>query len=203
MVIGSENMSKIVALQKQHAPALRAGDLARCERELTAQLAALPRSPFHSILDLSITTEAKAVANWCDDFFRRESARIKIGAAYVEMNGFNVNPGLWFFNAFAYRRYGGHDDYDWLADWQSDDSGVMAIKGLEPLQKVYDSDAFQDGRFSDACDVTDLLVVVKFQNLIQEASLHMQELRFPLLATAHEFDFIYETSHVKRSAESL
>jgi hypothetical protein len=55
-------MSNILALQKELVPFLRTGDLAQCERVLTAQLAALPRSPFHAILDLSITTAPEAVA---------------------------------------------------------------------------------------------------------------------------------------------
>jgi hypothetical protein len=68
----------------------------------------------------------------------------------------------------------------------------LPITGLEALQEIYASDAFRDRRFSDACEVTCLLVVIKFQDLIRRAALHMQELRFPLLATAHDYDFIYE-----------
>jgi hypothetical protein len=185
-------MSKIVQLQKEFTPMLRAGDLAECERGLSTRLAALPPSPFHIILDLSITTEPDLAATWFDDFFRKQGARFQIRAAYTEMNGFNINPDLWFLNAFAYEKYGGSENHDWLALWQSEDSECIAIEGLEPLQKIYASDAFRDQRFSDACDVTDFLVVVKFQKFIQEASRHMRELRFPLLSTAHEFDFIHE-----------
>jgi hypothetical protein len=89
-------------------------------------------------------------------------------------------------------RPGGHQDYDWISNWQSEDSGSIAIEGLESLQAVYASDAFRDERYSDACDVTDLLVVIRFQDLIRRAAPYMQELRFPLLATAHDYDFIYE-----------
>ena len=38
-----------------------------------------------------------------------------------------------------------------------------------------------------------LLVVTKFQDLIRRAAPHMRELRFPLLATAHDYEFIFET----------
>jgi len=179
-------------LQKQLSPVLRAGDLPRCERTVAARLAALPHSPFHIILDLAITTEPQAVAGWFDEFFRQQSARFQIGAAYTEMNGFCINPDLWFCDAFAYERYGGHQDYDWISHWQSVDSGSIAIEGLESLQAVYASDAFRDKRYSDACDVTGLLVVIRFQDLIRRAVPHMQKLRFPLLATAHDYDFIYE-----------
>jgi hypothetical protein len=184
-------------LQKQLSPVLRTGDLPQCERTVAARLAAIPHSPFHIILDLPITTDPEAVAGWFDKFFRQQSARFKIGAAYTEMNGFCINPDLWFCDAFAYERYGGRENYNWISNWQSENSGSIAIEGLESLQAVYASDAFRDKRYSDACAVTDLLVVIRFQDLIQRAAPHMRELRFPLLATAHDYDFIYE---VRRDA---
>jgi hypothetical protein len=179
-------------LQEQLSQLLKAGDLAQCDRIVSARLAALPKSPFHIILDLSITTDAGAVGDWFDNFIKKECERFKVDAIYTEMNGFCINPDLWFFNAFAYKQYGGHGDYDWLSDWQSEDSGGAAIEGLEPLQQVYASDAFRNPDFRDACRVTDLLVVIKFQDLIRRAVPHMRELRFPLLATAHDYDFIFE-----------
>lgn len=177
-------------LQDQLAPILRSGDLAQCERIVSARLAALPVSPFHIILDLPITTDAEGLAAGFDEFFQQQGARFKIEAAYTEMNGFDINTDLWFCQPFAYRQYGGLDDFDWLSDWQSDEEGGFAIEGLEQLQAVYASDAFRDDRFDDACSVTSLLVVIRFQDLIRRAAAHMQGLRFPLLATAHDYDFI-------------
>ena len=178
-------------LQDQLSPILRAGDLAQCERIVAARLAALPRSPFHTILNLAVTTPPTGAAEYFDEFFRQQP-RDKIKAAYTEMNAFDINPDLWFCSPFAYKRYGGHDDYNWLSDWQSEEFAHLPITGLETLQKVYASDAFGDERFEDACSVTSLLVVIRFQDLIRRAAPHMQELRFPLLATAHDYDFIYE-----------
>ena len=108
------------------------------------------------------------------------------------MNGFCINPDLWFFDAFAYERYGGNEKYNWLSNWQSEDSGSIAIEGLELLQKVYASDAFRDENFAKACDITDLLVVIKFQDFIRRARPYMREVQFPLLITAHDYDFILE-----------
>ncbi len=180
-------------LQEQLTPVLRAGDTAQCERTVAERLAALPRSPFHVALDLSITNPPADIAAHFDGFFRQEASRFKIGAAYTEMNGFDINPDRWFFNVFAFSGYGGHDDYDWLADWQSESYNDMTITGLEQLQEVYASAAFRDKRFRDASYVAGLLVVTKFQDLIRKAAPHMIELRFPLLATAHDYDFIFET----------
>jgi hypothetical protein len=179
-------------LQEHISPVLRSGDLAQCERVVTSRLAGLPHSPFHAILDLRISTDPEAVAGVIDEFVEREASRFTIGAAYAEMNGFDINTDLWFFTLFAYQRYGGHDDYDWLSDWQSEDSGGIVIEGLEDLQAAYASDAFGDKRFVDASSVASLLVVIRFQELIRNAATHMRRLRFPFIATAHDFDFIYE-----------
>ncbi len=186
-------MSDIVfELQEQLTPILQAGDLPQCERTVAATLAALPRSPFHIILDLSITSDPKEVAAGFDEFFQQMSESFKIGSAYAEMNGFDINTDLWFCQPFAFEQYGGHDDYDWLSDWQGETESGFPIEGLESLQEVYASDAFRDTRFDDACSVTSLLVVIRFQDLIRRAAPHMQKLSFPLLATAHDYDFIYE-----------
>ena len=180
-------------LQKQLGPVLRAGNLDQCERRVVKALAGLSGSPFHRILDLSVTNNPAGVAAHFDNFLRRESKRFKVGAAYTETNGFDINPRRWYFELFAYERYGGHEeDYGWISDWQSEDYPDMTITGLEPLQEVFASEAFRNEAFRDACSVTCLLVVIKFQDLIRRAASQMKELRFPLLATGHDFDFIYE-----------
>lgn len=137
-------------LQEQLRPALHAGDTAHCQRVIGERLAGLPSSPFHVALDLAITNPVSAVAAHLDGFLKREAARFEVGAAYVEMNGFDINPDRWFFDAFAFRHHGGHDDYDWLADWQSEEYDDMTVTGLERLQAVYASAAFRDPRFKDA-----------------------------------------------------
>jgi hypothetical protein len=173
-------------LQEQLSPLLRSGDTAECERTIAEALAALPTSPFHVALDLSISNSSEEAAEHFDRFFRLEANRFEIDAAYTEMNG------LRDFDVFAYNRYGGHDDYEWLTNWQSKPYDSMIITGLERLQEVYDNGAFRDKRFQDAGYIAELLAVAKFQDLIRRAASHMKERRFPLLATGHEYEFIFE-----------
>src|SRR5688572_23146848 len=91
-VISIQIMSDIsFELRDQLLPILRAGDVAQCERITAARLAAMPRSPFHIILDLAITTHVEGFAAVFDKFFQREGARFKIAAAYTEMNAFDIN----------------------------------------------------------------------------------------------------------------
>jgi hypothetical protein len=179
-------------IQDELEPVLRLGDTARCERTVAERLAALPPSPFHLAIDLNISNSPEEIAEHFDGFFRQEADRFEIGAVYTEMNGFDINPDRWFFDVFAFTEYGGHEDYDWLTDWQSETYPELTITGLESLQQVYEGRAFRDPRFKDAGYVAGLLVVTKFQDLIRRAAPLMRELRFPLLATAHDYEFIYE-----------
>jgi hypothetical protein len=157
-------------LQEELRPVLRSGDAARCEQVVAQRLASMPRSPFHIASDLSIDTSLEGTAAHFDSFFEQESTRYRIGAAYTEMNGFDINPDCWYFNIFAYDHYGGHDGYDWLSRWQSDDFDAVIITGFEPLQAVFNSDAFSSGEFEDAAYVAGLLVVIKFQNFVKAAA---------------------------------
>ena len=179
-------------LQEELSPVLRSGDSVRCEQMVAQRLASMPRSPFHIAIDLSIDTSIEGAAAHFDAFFEKESTRYRIGSAYAEMNGFDINPDCWYLNLFAYDRYSGHDGYDWLSRWQSDDFDAVIITGLEPLQAVFDSDAFSSGEFEEAAYVAGLLVVTKFQNFVRAAAPQMKRLKFPLLATAHDYDFILE-----------
>jgi hypothetical protein len=180
-------------LERRLLATLRKGDLARCEKRIATTLESLPKSPFQIATGLSFSNMPRAVAAYCDAFFQREAKRFPIAAAYAEMNGFDVNPQRWHFSLFAFAEYGGHTDYDWLADWQSeDDEKPLTLTGLERLQKVYAGPALKKPEFRDAAQLTSLLVVVKFQELINRAAEHMQHRHFPLLATAHDYDFIFE-----------
>lgn len=178
------------ATMKRLTPALRRGDLEACEQEVAKQIRALPVTPFDIVLDLSISNAPADAAAHFDRFFHQESARISIAAAYTEMNGFAINPDRWYCDLFAYSANGGHDDYDWISDWQSKRFEDYTINGLERLQEVYASDAFQEKANDDMSYMSSLMVVIKFQRFMQRASAYMKQLSFPLYVTAHDFDFI-------------
>lgn len=177
---------------EQLEPVLRAGNLEACEKTVVEKIRHLPRSPFDLSIEVDISNDPADAAMAFDGFLETEAKRTRIAAAYTEMNGFYINPRLWFCDFFAYTSYGGHGDYDWLSDWQSERFPSYTIRGMEVLQAVYASSAFREESFEDNERLSSLLVVIKFQKFIKRASAQMTMLRFPLLATAHDFDFIAE-----------
>ena len=106
------------------------------------------------------------------------------------MNGFFINPDRWFFELFGYEVYGGQiDDYDWLASWDAI-SEEFTLTGMESLQSIYTA-FWSKPQHRKINDIVDLLIVLEFQRLIAQ-SFKLIDLPIHMLATAHEFDFIYE-----------
>ncbi len=171
-------------------PPLRAGDFAGCESLVASVLRGLPPSPFQIAPDLSITNDPLDAALHFDRFYCDESQRLAIKALYTEMNGFDINPELWYCDLFAYTSDGGLDDFDWLSDWQSRPFERYPITGLEPLQAVYASRAFQDPANLDAVYLSSLVVVTKFQRFMAVAAGLMKDVCVPLYVTAHDYDHI-------------
>lgn len=175
-------------------PYLLKGELDRCERMACEALTALPSSPFHLAADLKITNSPLEAASHFDQFYSNAAQRFFVRAVYTEMNGFDINPDRWFCDLFAYDIDGGLEDFDWLCEWNSEPFPDITITGLEELQAVYEGSAFKDRANRDASYLSSIVVVTKFQNFMQSAVRSMTQLKVPLYATAHDFDYIARLS---------
>ena len=173
-------------------PQLREGDLKGCERQITEALLKLDETPFHLAISLDITNDPSGAADYLDRFWSHEISRGPVATIYAEMNRFEINCDRWFFDVFAYSQHGGHDDYDWLAHWQSETFDDYTLEGLEPLQKVFASDAFGNDTYREAGSLASWLVLIRFQKFMGRATARTERMNVPLLATAHDEDFIAE-----------
>lgn len=171
-------------------PLIKKGDTQTCAAAVVKALGKIKKGPFHKVLSLDFSNSPTEVARYFDEFIRAEKKRMMVRAVYTETNGFDINPGRWFCDAFAFTQYGGQDDYDWLADWESGDYKSLTLTGMEDLQKVYGSAESSNAENSEAISLCSLLVVLKFQDLIRRSIPLMSELNVPLLATGHDYDFI-------------
>jgi len=153
----------------------------------------MTETPFHRILDLDFTNDPYEIAKFIKSFICHGNNQAKLKTIYTETNGFDINPDRWFFDLFGIEYYGGHDDYDWLSDiYTSSDPPGKTLKGMEELQKTYAPKAFRNENFEDARDFCSLLVVLRFQTLIHRSAMLLENLKIPILATSHDYDFIYE-----------
>lgn len=179
---------------------LRTGNLDECIRRVEKVLRELPATPFHHVLDLHFTNDIQAIAHRFDQFAQLEPSA-PLAAIYAEMNGFYLNPDRWYFELFGYPVYSGHDNYDWLSRWSKQDAHQVTLTGMEPLQTVYHRDLEENtkplstdhsGDQRLVRDIADLLVVLRFQHLIRQSTAFMSVVKVPILATAHDYDFIAE-----------
>jgi hypothetical protein len=171
-------------------PILKKGDINGCADYIERELGKREVTPFHAILNHSISNDPRSVAVYLNRILEKESERFIIAAAYTELNDFNINPDRWFCDTFAYDFDGGNRDYDWLADWKSERAPSYEITGLEPLQSIFASQSFEDSRFEESRILCEILIVIRFQKLIQTAVSEMNKYKFPLYVSAHDYDFI-------------
>jgi hypothetical protein len=173
-------------------PFVQKGDTSTAIARASAHLSAMPKSPFHIVMDVDFTNSPVDVASKFDAFIREQQLRFDVRAVYTETNGFDINPDEWYFDLFGYRDYGGIVDFDWISSWDSNSFASARLTGMESLQDVYASGAVLEKRFRRASEFCSLLVVYKFQSLIARSVPLMTEVKFPVLATCHDYDFVAE-----------
>ncbi len=165
-------------------PLVLRGDTPAAIERVVAEIRKLPTGPFHAFNRQPFTNDPASVAEHFDALAGLSEA----GALYTETNGFDINPSRWYFDVFTYPAHGGHDKRDWLSKRRLCHPTSVTLTGLERLQKVYASPAFEDEALRSAAELCSLLVVCKFQDLIQKAVPLMKRVRVPVLASGHDYD---------------
>jgi uncharacterized protein DUF1629 len=172
-------------------PLLRSGRFAAAEALLTEWMRALPGTSFHAIADLQITTPPERCAEFSTQFCAKARSERPLKALYAEMNGFAVNPDLWFCDAFGYSFEGGEDGHDWLGEFSSSSDEHLVIAGLEPVQEAFANwmAAPQPHRqeVGTARWLAEALVITKFQGWLQRSLPYPEVVDCPFWATAHDF----------------
>jgi hypothetical protein len=169
-------------------PLLRSGGFAAAEALLTDWMRALPTTPFHAIADLAITTPLECCADFFTQFCAKARSEHPLKAVYSEMNGFAVNPDLWFCDAFGYSFDGSDEGDDWLGEVSSESDEHLAITGLEPVQQAFANwkvSRIQEERTARL--LAEALVIVKFQAWLQRSVPHIKNLNCAFWATAHDY----------------
>ena len=162
------------------------------------------KTDFNKILGRDINNLSDDFADYIDEFYKKINSRMTVKAIYCEMNGFTINPDLWFVDLFAYDTFGGTEDYDWLADWDQENSSKESfiLSGYEDIQTVYESymkkENWKNDVESTAHGICELLVVLRLQELMKNTfqlgrQKGQQWTTVPVLVTAHDYyDMVYK-----------
>jgi len=169
------------------------------------ELRQLPKTEFYKLIGWDQTSDAEALADQVNIFYNAAAENIKtVGALYCEMNGFTINYDMWYVEFFAFTKFQGLDDLDWLADFDYNnlDLGV-AFTGIEEILAVF-KDYMENERWNDSVqkssfEIAEILVILRVQQLFREAakiarSKKQSWINIPFLMTAHDYDLIYNVT---------
>ena len=189
-------------LEEQAYALLAQRNIQECINLLEAALRQIPSTPYHAVIGRDLLPLTDSAADYLQRFYDFASANLELKAIYLEMNGFAINPDLWFMDAFGYKTYSGLGDLDWLAEWDTPDFDSFTITGFEDIQKVYADiylDQSQPESVQQAGELTEYLVTLRMQELVGAAHRKAAEYsnglkNIVILSTSHDFDFISESS---------
>jgi hypothetical protein len=167
-------------VMRQYRICLDDGDAQAAIQLISEKLRALPAGPFHLALELEITNAPANVAAWLQSCLAAAREVAPVRAAYVQLNGFEINTDLWFFSFYAFPEDPGTDDAGRLESWHWCSNDCLAIEGLEPLQRIF-AEHGPDIR-SDAGFYAAQLVLFKFFALIKAATALLTTRDFPVMA---------------------
>lgn len=191
------------ALYERIDPLLTAGDLNEAIDQCERLLMGIPKTDYHSVINVELDRLNPEFAGWVNDFFERVSANMDVRVIYSELNGFTINPDVWFLDMFAFDTHGGLENMEWVGDWENGNSTAgksFAIEGFEPLQMRFlrdlDHSSISTSDEEGARMLSEFLVVLRTQQLFQrtldQASSERPWKRIPFVVTAHDRDLVYE-----------
>ncbi|UOG76520.1 hypothetical protein MTX78_07945 [Hymenobacter tibetensis] len=163
-----------------------------------SKLAAVPASPFHSVLDKSMLSLADGLCSWIDDFYNAIASNSSIQALYFELTEFDINTEVWSIEGFAYAQDGGLEDPEWLTDIAEDwiATPAFVITGYEELQQAFEEDADDEEEAKDWCEQ---LVIAQYMQLVYIAHQRARTQNLPwakisVYYTEHGYDFILRSA---------
>lgn len=150
---------------------------------------------FVSLLDSRFTNPPQAVLEHINAFLAACQKLFDVKAVYLTHNGFVFNNDRWYFDSNAYDEV--HDithEYEWLCHRVSPDWETFTLTGLEQAQDDFrwyaDNEMFDDEKWESVADIAELLVKVRFVQLVESAlKSGALILPVPIITVAYGFDF--------------
>ncbi|OON66906.1 hypothetical protein [Hymenobacter sp. CRA2] len=174
--------------------------IALCETRLRA----LPETDFHAMLGCTMLAQTQDATAWLEALYQKVVQAQPVAVLYAELNGFAFNTDEWYADGIAYPQRGPLDDLDWLGEWHRGMASAepLVIHDMEALQEAFEEHFDlddEDAPLEAARDLTYMLVILRFQELMAQAhaAAKAQGLPWaalPVLATAHGHDFVYESA---------
>lgn len=184
---------------------IQADDLDKAIQISEDELKKLSTTDFHKLIGWDLTPIADSFCDRINLFYNTAVKDIKkVEALYCEMNGFTINYDMWYVDFFAYTKFQGHEDYDWLADSDYDNYDLStAFTGIEEILAVFkdymENEKWDDELQEKSFEIVEIIVVLRLQQLFRQANVIAKTKNYPwtkipFLVTAHDYDLIYKVT---------
>jgi len=170
-------------------------------KTVEASLVEIPPTPFHAVAGRGFLQNVEALAGHLIEFHGSVIREFQPAAIYCEMNGFSINPEMWYLDSFAYRNYGGLNDTEWLCEWDNAEYPAFRLAGMEDIQRLFEKNFWSalvpfEMRFAKT--VAEFAIVLRFCELVERAHQRAKEKSAALkglriLADAHDYDCLHQS----------
>ncbi len=186
---------------------VKRNDLDAAIRMAESELSKIPKTDFHQLIGVNLLHMQLELDKYISKFYSIVKLKYalnfekKLKAFYCEMNGFTINYDRWFINLFSFNEIG-HEDYEWLTDYDHLTKNELTITGFEDLQRVYEdtqkNKKYEIPEIEQAYEVAELLIILRLQELFRETykaakSKEKKWTKLPMYVTAHDYEMIYKT----------
>jgi len=159
----------------------------------------IPKNDFHKILGRNLLDLTNDTDEFLSAVYQKSVDEINdVKSIYCEMNGFTINPDMWFVTGMSFTFCNDLSDTDWLADYDYFFEMALVIKGYEDLQKTYEdfvkNEKWDLEESADYCAIIITLRLLELFRETHEAFKNKSEwTKIPLFVTSHDSELIYKT----------
>ncbi|QRY55546.1 hypothetical protein [Sphingobacterium siyangense] len=181
----------------------RIGDIQKAINMVEIEFKKLEETDFHAIIGRDLLHLADDADEFLNSVYEKSKENLdgEIKAIYCEMNGFTINPELWFATGCSFTFCYDLEDTDWLADYEYFYDMAMTISGLEDLQKTYEdymiNEKWDIEGLELANDFCALLITLRLLELFKTSFERFKDksdwTKIPVFVTSHESEAIYRT----------
>lgn len=152
---------------------------------------------FACVVGASFLNPPTSVLGELNRFIETNEKQFDVKAAYIEMNGFDINYDRWYFNLFAYSSYSPQfDEAEWLCEWQSPSWPDVELFGMDSAQQAfawYHEQQIWNSQpdLKPIYEAAMLLIMAKFAGFIGSVLKTGRLTKsIPILVTAHGFESV-------------
>ena len=178
---------------------IKVGEIDKAIELTEAELNKIPKNDFHKIIGRNLLNLTDDVDEFLNAVYQKSIEEISnVESIYCEMNGFTINPDLWFVTGMSFTFCNDLTDTDWLADYDYFFEMALVIKGYEDLQETYE-DYVKNEKwdFENSADLCAIIITLRLLELFRETYKVFKDksewTKIPVFVTSHDSELIYKT----------